>query len=65
MAERLNRIFSAFTFNTETGEQVRATISLGVAELSQSDDAESLFGKADQALYKAKNSGRNQVVCAS
>ena len=38
------------------------TISLGVAAMSGSgEDPESLLGKADQALYAAKQAGRNRV----
>ncbi len=41
-----------------------ATLSIGVAEL-QTDESESIwFNRADDALYKAKKSGRN-LVCIS
>ena len=38
------------------------TASIGAAALGKGDDFESLFDKADKAVYKAKESGRNQVV---
>lgn len=41
------------------------TASFGVSELMSSDDATSLFVRADHALLKAKETGRNRVVCAS
>ena len=43
------------------------TISLGVSSIKpdQNDTVETLLNAADQALYKAKKSGRNQVCVAS
>ncbi|PKO57070.1 MAG: GGDEF domain-containing protein, partial [Betaproteobacteria bacterium HGW-Betaproteobacteria-21] len=38
------------------------TISLGVATRRAGEDFEGLFARADQALYAAKNSGRNRVL---
>lgn len=60
-AERLRSGFE--NVRTESGNQtVAATLSIGVSELSTSDDgAESIMDKADKALYKAKSSGRNRV----
>lgn len=44
----------------------RVTISLGIAEFPDDGaDAKSLVKKADECLYKAKNAGRNLVVCSS
>jgi diguanylate cyclase len=41
------------------------TVSIGVAELQSNMTWSTLFNNADQALYKAKNSGRNCCVLAS
>lgn len=38
------------------------TASIGAAALTDDDDFESLFEKADKAIYQAKESGRNKVV---
>lgn len=38
------------------------TVSIGVAQLNIEDTTESLFKRADSALYEAKEAGRNRVV---
>ena len=38
------------------------TISIGVAQFGQSDQAEALVQRADMCLYRAKHTGRNRVV---
>lgn len=42
-------------------EQALLTISIGVAMLTEGDELDSLIEHADQAMYIAKLSGRNQV----
>ena len=42
-------------------EGLLVTVSTGVAELAADDDLDSLFVKADSAVYKAKDLGRNRV----
>lgn len=44
-------------------QQIQFTASFGVSSLSQThiDDTDSLVNHADEALYEAKNSGRDQV----
>lgn len=41
---------------------LKITASIGVAAFSKNDDFESLFDKADRAVYEAKDTGRNKVV---
>jgi len=47
------------------GEAVKITVSCGVSSFNEGDSLSQVFERADQALYKAKESGRNQCVIAS
>ena len=38
--------------------------SFGIAALAPDDDLDSLFARADRALYQAKHEGRNRFVIA-
>lgn len=40
---------------------LKITASLGVSSLKGNDSNETLINRADEAMYKAKNNGRNQV----
>jgi two-component system cell cycle response regulator len=45
---------------------LNVTISIGIAAaLGESDNAEKLLHRADQALYRAKREGRNRVIKAA
>ncbi len=46
------------------GTPVRVTASCGITELHQSDASEQAFDRADGALYRAKNAGKNLCVAA-
>ena len=43
----------------------QVTVSIGIAEYRQGESISSLIGRADGALYGAKNTGRNRVHCAT
>ena len=60
-AERLHQIVTSNSVETSRGI-IPIQISIGVANLDDSDDMETLLIKTDQALYKAKETGRNRVV---
>jgi diguanylate cyclase (GGDEF)-like protein len=42
----------------------RLHLSAGIAELRREDTSETLFQRADQALYRAKEGGKGRVVAA-
>lgn len=43
------------------GENIRVTMSIGTTKLKPHDTPDSLITRADKALYKAKESGKNQM----
>jgi len=61
LAEKLRSIMAA----THLGPREPITASFGVAELSPDDTVETLLQRADEALYRAKQSGRNRVSRAA
>jgi len=46
------------------GEEVRTSLSIGVAEIAAGESAEQLLKRADKALYRVKEAGRNNVMVA-
>jgi len=64
IAERLRRCICEKPFNVG-GRDLTVSISIGLAEVkpSRNIDLEAAIRKADTALYKAKQRGRNRVVC--
>lgn len=63
VSNKLRDIIANSGFNAN-GHKVSITLSCGLAEYVPGDDCESLFVRADSALYKAKQQGRNQCVLA-
>jgi diguanylate cyclase (GGDEF)-like protein len=63
VAERLRSTLEATEIDLGT-TTLRVTASFGVAIAAPEDTPESLFARADAALYRAKGEGRNRVVFA-
>ena len=63
VAEKLRDIIDKTPFHFRES-RVPVTISGGIAELRKDEDANSLFERADKALYQAKENGRNRTEIA-
>ena len=64
LAEKIRAATEAATFDFD-GVPLRATVSIGTAQLPSDGNLESLLDDADRALYRAKNGGRNRVCSAA
>ncbi|MGB4499409.1 MAG: GGDEF domain-containing protein, partial [Methylococcaceae bacterium] len=59
LIEQLREIIQTTGFNAN-GKAVPITISCGLTDFLEEDTEDSLFERADKALYEAKNQGRNR-----
>ena len=60
--EVARRMLAAIEADSSLSKRHDVTLSIGVAGLAPGESADALRRRADQALYRAKDSGRNQVV---
>jgi diguanylate cyclase len=60
LLERLRAAIEACPFHFK-GEPVTITVSVGLATFRSGEHSDLVLKRADQALYRAKNAGRNQV----
>jgi len=64
VAERLRQSISELRFPS-TGHELRVCATMGLAELRVNERVDLAIQRADAALYKGKNEGRNQVVVSA
>lgn len=65
VAQRVRAAISALRVATDTGERISCTATIGLAERGDSDETlDDLFNRADRAMYRAKQSGKNRVMLA-
>ncbi len=64
VAERIRATIEAHAFVYET-KKIPVTISIGVSAKIHGDSWESIYDRADKALYQSKQNGRNKVTQAA
>lgn len=67
LAERMRAAVSGTPMHAADGHPFTLTASFGASECCQDDDEDSLVGRADRALYRAKDKGRNrsEIECCT
>lgn len=64
VAERLLKAIADRHYSVDKAEELSVTASFGICEAAESDKSfEEIITRADNALYKAKALGRNQLCC--
>lgn len=61
VAERLRESIAAAVVYSDENQPVKFTVSIGVSSSDISDNVDTLIKTADEALYRAKQNGRNRV----
>jgi diguanylate cyclase (GGDEF)-like protein len=64
IADNLRQTVMSHPVNT-SGQEVPVSISIGVTQLAVGEMPSQAIDRADAALYRAKESGRNRVVTAA
>jgi diguanylate cyclase (GGDEF)-like protein len=62
LAERIRQKIEQL--EPDLDKKIKMTASFGVVSMRDEEDAEQVYQRVDDALYKAKKGGRNQVVTA-
>jgi diguanylate cyclase (GGDEF)-like protein len=63
-ADQLYRRIQTAVTSRPIGQVPRLDLSAGVAELGETDDGTTIFERADEALYRAKDAGKSRAYPA-
>ena len=62
IAEKLRKVIENSSISLENNKELKFTVSIGVSEVAEIDKSiDNTIDRADKALHKAKESGRNKV----
>ena len=61
VAERLRKTIAETTVTTDDNQRINFTVSIGVVSSEKTSSLEVLMGQVDDAMYLAKNNGRNCI----
>jgi diguanylate cyclase len=64
LAEKIRHRVETETIPILNGQELQTTVSMGVALFDGHPDYQHLVSRADEALYRAKNKGRNRCLSA-
>jgi len=62
VAERVCKCIEDADMSDSSGNAIKLTVSQGLSSYEPKEDENSLISRADDALYRAKKNGRNQVT---
>jgi diguanylate cyclase (GGDEF)-like protein len=62
-ADRVRQRIESLSF-PKISPDLRVTISIGITEFQRTENADATFQRADEALYRAKEGGRNRCITA-
>lgn len=61
-AERIRRAVAGIDLRLEDGQDIRLSVSIGLARFTDGTTPQQVLREADKRLYEAKRNGRNRVV---
>jgi diguanylate cyclase (GGDEF)-like protein/PAS domain S-box-containing protein len=62
-AERISAEFKKENVAAAVGRELRLTLSIGVGQYRPNEAAKAFLCRVDQLMYRAKNSGKDQICC--
>lgn len=62
VTERVRESIERLAIAAGGGQPLRCTVSIGVADATDTDTFDSLINRADRAMYRAKAAGKNSVL---
>lgn len=65
VAQRIQAEFDREAFTPVSGQEVRMTMSIGIAQYKLQEDMKAFVHRVDKFMYQAKRSGKNSICCES
>jgi len=64
-AERILTEFKKEAFSPAPGQDIRVTVSTGLAQYKPKEDMKAFVHRTDQLMYQGKKNGKDRICCES